>query len=298
VFAERVRPRALVAAGAFWIAAIGCRTSVGPSVALLALVTVLGVVARPGERLARLLRAALWLGAPLALGLGALLLYNRLRFEAWFDFGLKHQLSWIDLHVGPRFITTNLYAYFRRPPFYSCRFPFAYSLQDIGARAFPDGYKFPTNYFVYEPVAGFLPTVPWSWLAPLALVGAGRSAWRERAFSPRVWTVAGLLVVVSALVPDLVLGTATNRYLGDAVGGVVLLGAVGAFFAHQWLRRRRLRWLVVAVALVLAAAATVEGLGLGMKGQYGYFEYWSPHLYQRLTKRLSVCRGPLPPEPK
>jgi hypothetical protein len=298
VWSDTVRRRALAAAGACWAAAIGCRTSVAPTVALLATVTLVGAVVPRPDRLRRLLRVALWLGTPLTLGVGALLLYNRLRFDAWLDFGLKHQLSWIDLRVGPRFINTNLYAYFRRPPFFSCRFPFAYAIQDIGVRAFPDGYKFPENYFVYEPVAGFLPTAPWCWFAPLALVGAALSVWRERTFSPRSWTVASLLVVVSALVPDLVLGTATNRYLGDVVGGVVLLGAAGAFFAHEWLRRWRVRWLVAAVALLLAAATTVEGLGLGMKGQYGYFEYWSPHLYQRLARKLSVCRGPLPPEPK
>ncbi len=299
ICAEALRPRWLIAASACWAGAIACRTSVGPTVVLLALLTVLGVVARPGERRRRLLAASLSVGAPLALGVGALLLYNRLRFDAWLEFGRQYQLSWIDLKMGARFITTNLYAYFLRPPFFSCRFPFTYALQDIGARAFPAGYKFPQDYFVYEPVAGFLRTAPWTWLLPLALVGGARWIWRERAFTPRVWVVASALAVVTALVPDLVLGTATNRYLGDVAGGVVLLGALGAFFAYDWLRPTRLRWLVVAVALLLAAVTTVFGLGLGMKGYYGWFEYWSPHLYQRLTRDLSVCgHGPLPPEPK
>ena len=170
-----LRPGRLLAAGAAWAAAFGCRMSVGPTVALLVGVTLLWMVAGKPDRRGRLLATALWLGTPLALGLVLFLLYNRLRFDGWFDFGQGHQLTWIKLGVGERFITTNILAYVGRSPVFSCRFPFAYTLQDIGARAFPPGYKLPEGYFVYEPVAGVFPTVPWSWLAPVAVFGALRS---------------------------------------------------------------------------------------------------------------------------
>jgi hypothetical protein len=300
VAAAALRPGRLLAAGAAWAAAFGCRMSVGPAVALLAAVTLLGIVAGKADLRRRLLSSAIWLGAPLALGLGTFLLYNRLRFDGWFDFGQRHQLTWISLGVGPRFITTNIYTYVRRPPIFSCRFPFAYALQDFGARAFPPGYHFPDGYFVYEQVAGVLPTVPWSWLAPAAIVGAVRSIWRTRALSPRSWTVAAIAIAATtALVPDLVLATATNRYLGDVVGAVAFLGALGAFTAHEWLAPwRRLRWLVVAVALPLALATLALGLALGVKGQYAHFEVDNPPLYGKLVRDLSACHGPIPPEPK
>ncbi len=298
--AATLRPGRLLSAGAAWAAAFGCRMSVGPTVALLTAVTLLGMVDRKSDGRRRLLSSAIWLGAPLALGLGLFLLYNRLRFDAWFDFGQGHQLTWINLSVGERFITTNIRAYVRRPPVLSCRFPFAYALQDIGARAFPPGYKLPESYFVYEPVAGVLPTLPWSWMAPVALLGAVRTVWRTRALSPRSWAVAATTIAATtALVPDLVLATATNRYLGDVVGAVALLGALGAFTAHEWLTpRRRLRWVMVAVALALSLATAALGLALGVKGQYAHFEVDNPPLYGKLVRDLSACHGPIPPEPK
>ncbi|HLK93300.1 MAG TPA: hypothetical protein VKZ18_25640 [Polyangia bacterium] len=300
VVVATLRPGRLVAAGAAWGAAFGCRMSVGPTVALLAAVTLLGLVAGKPDRRRRLLSSALWLGTPLALGLGAFLLYNRLRFDGWFDFGQRHQLTWINMGMGSRFIPTNIYAYVRRPPVLSCRFPFAYALQDIGARAFPPGYHLPEGYFVYEPVAGVLPTVPWSWLAPVALVGAVRAIWRTKTFSPRSWAVtATAIAATTALVVDLVLATATNRYLGDVGGAVAFLGALGAFTAHEWLaRRRRIAWVVVAAALALAVATALLGLALGVKGQYAHFEADNPPLYGKLVRDLSVCHGPIPPEPK
>jgi hypothetical protein len=300
IVAATVRPGRLLGAGAAWAAAVGCRMSVGPAVALLAVLTLLVMVAGKPDRRRRLLSSALWLGAPLALGLGLVLLYNRLRFDGWFDFGQRHQLTWINLGVGARFITTNIYSYVRRPPIFSCRFPFAYALQDIGARAFPAGYHLPESYFVYEPVAGVLPTVPWSWLAPVALLGTARSLWRTRTLSPRIWAVAAIAIAATtALGADLVLAAATNRYLGDVVGAVALLGALGSFTADEWLApRRRLRWIVVAVALPLALATTALGLALGVKGQYAHFEVDNPPLYRKLVRDLSACHGPIPPEPK
>jgi len=300
IVAAATRPGRLLGAGAAWAAAFGCRMSVGPTVALLAAVTLLATVAGKADRRRRLLSSAIWLGAPLALGLGLFLLYNRLRFDGWFDFGQRHQLTWINLNVGPRFITTNIHTYVRRPPIFSCRFPFAYALQDIGARAFPPGYQFPEGYFVYEPVAGVLPTVPWSWLAPVALVGTVRAIWRTRALSPRSWAVAATAIAATTpLVADLVLASATNRYLGDVVGAVALLGALGAFTAHEWLApRRRVRWVVVAVAVPLALATAALGLALGVKGQYSHFEVDNPPLYGKLVRDLSACHGPLSPEPK
>jgi hypothetical protein len=297
---EELRPGRLAAAGACWAAAFGCRISVAPAVAVLALATVACAVSGRPERFRRLLRAALALGAPLVLALGSFLLYNRVRFESWLDFGQRHQLNWIDLRVGARFITTNLYAYLRRPPILSCRFPFAYALSDIGARAFPPGTTLPENYFVYEQVAGVAWMLPWCWMAPLALYDAARGMWRTRTFSPRAWIVSAAAIVAStALVPDLVLATATNRYLGDIVGATALLGAFGAFTAWQWLEpRRRWRWVVVAVALPLALATALLGLALGMKGQYAHFPQFNPPLYDKLVRHLSLCRGAIPPEPK
>jgi hypothetical protein len=300
IAARDLRRGPLVGAGISWAAAFGCRISIIPAIALLVVGTVLGVAYGKPDRWRRLAGASIAVGVPVLLGLLTLLAYNRLRFDAWLDFGRTHQLSWIDMGVAGRFMRPNLYAYLARPPVWSCRFPFAYAILDMGERAFPPGVTLPRGYFVYEEVAGLLPALPWSWFAPVALVAAVRETWRTRAVSPFGWTAgATAAAATAALWPCLMLSTATNRYLGDVVGLVVLLGTLGVFVAYQAVRERRaLRALVVAAGLLLALPSVGIGLALGIKGQYAHFEQNNPALYQKLVRRLSVCRGETPPEPK
>ena len=82
-------------------------------------------------------------------------------------------------------------------------------------------------------------------------------------------------------------------------GTVVLLAMLGAGAAHEAVRARRIRRkLVLAAALLLAIPSMGIGLALGIKGQYAHFEANNPPLYKKLVRRLSVCRGEIPPEPK
>lgn len=301
IWASTVRRSSLVAAGVSWVAAFGCRSSLAPAVALLVVATVVGAAGGTSERWRRrAAQTALWLGVPVAMGLFVTLGYNRLRFDAWLDFGRGYQLSWIKMGAAPRFLRANLYAYLGRPAVWSCRFPFAYAILDMGMRAFPPGTELPKDYFVYEQVAGLLPALPWSWFAPVALIAAARAVLRTRVVSPFSWAVgATALAAAGALAPCLLLSTATNRYLGDVVGTVVLLATLGAGAAYAALRARRIgRRLVVAAALVLAIPSMGIGLALGIKGQYAHFEANNPPLYQKLVQRLSLCHGEIPPEPK
>jgi hypothetical protein len=296
----RLRTRGLVAAAASWVAAVGCRTSLGPAVAVMIGLTFLALVLPKQDRRRNLGQATLWLALPALLGLFLLLSYNRLRFEDWLDFGLRHQLTWIDMRTGPAFVAPNLYAYLRRPAVWSCRFPYAYAILDMGLRAFPPRSVLPPGYFVYEQVAGLLPTFPWSWLALPALVVAARSAWRTRTVSPFSWAVGTIaLGGTAALAPLLGLSTATNRYLGDVVGLVALLGALGALGAVEALRARPIaRRLAIAAMLLLGAATGGIGLALGIKGQYANLQTNNTPLYDKLVRHFSICGGEIPPEPK
>ena len=101
------------------------------------------------------------------------------------------------------------------------------------------------------------------------------------------------------LVPAMTLPSATNRYLGDVAGALALLGALGAWTAYEAVRARpRLRKLVLATAVLLAFPTLIAGFGLGIVGQYGNFESNNYPLYAKLVRNLSVCRGPIPVEPK
>jgi hypothetical protein len=296
---DQARWRSLVGAGAAWAGTLSCRISIAPVVALLAALTIWGMAAGRPRRLMRAARAALGIGAPLALALFLLLLYNRLRFDAWLEFGRQYQMDWLAFGVGKQFITTNLYAYFWRPLVISCRFPFVYAIMGW-ARAFPAGYKFPADYRAYEQVAGLVPTVPWLWFALPALGAATLRLRRTRAFSPFVWAVAATATAtVVGLSFDLMLSSATNRFLGDAIGVFVLLATLGALATaealepHPWARRG-----LIGVAVLLTALSVATGLALGFKGQYDHFQQGNPMLYRKMVEHLSVCHGQIPPEPK
>ncbi len=291
--------RSLVGAGAAWAGTLSCRISIAPVVALLAALTIWGVAAGHPGWLRRAVRAALGIGAPLALGLFLLLLYNRFRFDAWLEFGRRYQMDWLTFGVGKQFITTNLYAYFWRPLVISCRFPFVYTIMGW-ARAFPAGYKFPADYRAYEQVAGLVPTVPWLWFSLVALGGTAWRFGRARRFSPLVWAVAApATATVVGLAFDLMLSSATNRFLGDAIGVFVLLATIGAFMAAgalepwPWARRS-----LIGVAVLSAVLSVGTGFALGFKGQYNHFEQGNPTLYRKMVEHFSVCHGEIPPEPK
>ena len=288
-----------MAAGTSWVAAFSCRSSLAPAVALLVVATLLGAAGGEPDRWRRRARMALWLCAPVAIGLFIVLGYNRLRFDAWLEFGRTYQLSWIRWGPPPVPSTEPLRL---SQTAADLVLPVPVRLRDPrhGDAGLPPGTELPANYFVYEQVAGLLPTVPWSWFAPVALVAAARELWQTRRMTPFGWAVGATAVAATtALVPCLVLSTATNRYLGDIGGTVVLLGTLGAGAAHEAVRARPVpRKLVLAAALLLGIPSMGIGLALGIKGQYAHFEANNPPLYRKLVRRLSVCHGEIPPEPK
>jgi hypothetical protein len=161
------------------------------------------------------------------------------------------------------------------------------------------GYQLPADYRAYEQVAGLAPTVPWLWFA---LVALGAAAWRfarTRVFSPLVWAVAATATAtVVGLSFDLMLSSATNRFLGDAIGVFVLLAIIGALLAAEALEPRPwARRALIGAAVLLALASLGVGFALGFRGQYGHFQN-NPPLYRKWVERFSVCHGAIPEEPK
>ena len=290
----------LIAAGASWAFALGCRVSLGPAVAVMVIATAWVVSGPGGGALARLRRfvvAALPAGLPLAAGVFGLLAYNRLRFDAWFEFGRRYQMSWIAAPTSWHYLLPSLYSFLLRDPAISCRFPFVFAIPDMGARAFPTWWHLPDGYFVYEQVAGVLITCPWTWLLPAATLAATAG---RRGRAGAAWAVAvSAAGATIALLPAMTVASATNRYLGDAVGGLSLLGAFAAFELDRRLRdRAAVRRAVLAGALALGLLSAWSGLALGFYGQYDHVPSHNPKLAAELVQKLSVCGGAPDPRPK
>jgi hypothetical protein len=308
VLSASVRRRSILfalAAGIVWALALGCRITVAPALPVLALTTALGITWHGSERWKRLLQNLVAMGAPMALGAGGLLAYNKARFDQWLEFGTRYQLTWIDFKLSSSFVGANVYSYALRPLQTSCTFPFVFSPMGLGADVvFPKAFKLPPDYFVYEQVSGALVTTPWAWFSAPALVLAGVLAWRaarsrdarDAAEVAKLWTLVTLLMAwLLPFVAPLCINTATMRYLGDASGAFMLFATLGVFATYAALRRaavtRWLSWPVFATAAVVSAAI---GLALGMEGYYGHFRQHNPALLSALEKRYSVCSTPKP----
>ena len=296
VSAGRQRSR-LALAGACWALAVGCRASIAPAVALLAVLTCWLVAPRASWRLRGV--ALGWLGAPIAVGIALLLTYNKLRFDHWLDFGRHYQLTWIAFGSSPTYLPANVWSYAFRPGALRCTFPYLFAISDMGAQALPRWMHKPDGYIIYEPVIGFLLAIPWAWLAPTtAVLGVRRLA----AFARRggdgdpaglalTWlTVATSIAAIGSFLVPLTLFWATMRFMGDATPVLTLAGTVGWWLWHSRVREERAqRRLVTAAAVVLALITVGSGLALGFEGQYGQFRQHNPALLDRLEKALSFC---------
>jgi hypothetical protein len=291
----------LALAGSAWALAIGCRVTAGPTVALLIIATVFCVVRPTPNRLRSLATDALWVGVPVALGVFVLLLYNRARFDAWFDFGVAYQLNTVKWRTSASFVPLNVYSYLFRTPDFSCAFPFVLQHVNRDALAFPAWLRPPADYSTQEVLVGLAVAVPWAWLAPLGLILCTTRFWRiarrpesgVAAAGARLalWCVACFTILATAMIPPSVAAfCATMRYLGDATFGILLLAALGAFSLYESARHRpRLRRSLGAL-LCLAAGATIAiGLLLGIQGYDGQFKNNNPDLTSKLDRVLSLC---------
>jgi len=291
-------------AGVAWALALGCRITLSLAIPCLVVVTALGMAWRAPLRWKRLLQSLVAIGTPLALGAGALLAYNKARFEHWFEFGQRFQLTWIDFQMSTAFVAANAYSYAFRPPELSCKFPFVMSaLGESPDHAFPRWFERPKDYSVYEQVAGVFVTTPWAWFAAPAFVVLGRYAWRagrtklrNNAISlPLLWVLFALpLAALLVFVVPLVVSGATMRYLGDAVPAFVLFASLGAFATYRTARRVAPNWLALVLFASTSLASAAVGLALGFQGYYGHFQQHNPALLEKLEKRYSLCGASKP----
>jgi hypothetical protein len=298
---DRARRRLLVAAGLSWGFAFACRASAILPAAVFAAVTALAVSPpAPWPRAWRApLRPALWIGAPIAAIVAAHLSYNRLRFDAWLDFGLGRQLSTMPFRTAPEYLLPNLYSYLLRPLLGSCRFPFVTAPANLVT--FPSWFTVPGGYAAPEPVAGLINATPWVMLAGFAVVmvvvmcrqavRAPRLVVDDRRFRASLWCGVVFLVLGTVTgLPEITEFFASMRFLADVAGGLVLAGVWAACLLYT--RVRDQPWpgrIATAVIVALGAASIVTGLLLGVQGYDLMFQNHNPELFARWVRMFSRC---------
>ena len=207
------------------------------------------------------------LGPILLIGLG-LMLYNALRFDSPFEFGMRYQLGAEQLATQQFFslhyLWFNFRVYFLEPARWSGRFPF---VQDIAVPPLPAGYTQVKNPF------GVLTNIPVVWLA-LAVPLAWRNQSGQAGLVLRWFvTTAALLFGMCALTLGL-FSCASFRYEVDFLPALLLLAVVGILGLERVLAptsesgqadrpvwRRAVRWgwgLLVGFSVAFNLLATVE----------------------------------------
>jgi hypothetical protein len=291
----------LAFAGLAWALAIGCRISAAPAAVLLIIVTAIGIVRPAPNRFRSIATDALWLGLPAALSVFVQLLYNRIRFDEWFEFGITYQLNTVRWRTSAGFVPFNVYSYLFRLPDFSCAFPYALQHANRGARAFPSWLRPPADYSTQEALVGALVALPWAWLALPGLLLCFKHFWRrarqaksgDAADGARLalWCVASFATLAVAMIPPTIAAfCATMRYLGDATSGILLLAALGAFCLYERASDRPLLRRSLGVGLCLAAAATIVfGLLLGFQGYENHFRKHNPELASKFEQALYLC---------
>lgn len=170
---------------------------------------------------------------PIALCVGALLLYNQLRFGRPWEFGQTYQLSGerqSDVrHFSIRYVWTNVRVYFLQPAQWSTGFPF---VEPSRSPVLPAGHGLVEDCF------GAALNLPFLWFAvasPWALRWrSGGSPTPLRLLVPAL----GWLFASSSVVLCLYFGC-TLRYEFEILSPLALLAAVGALALEDRFRERR-----------------------------------------------------------
>jgi hypothetical protein len=305
------RPSAgmLALAGSAWGVALACRISLFPAIFLLLALTTF--LARTGDGTTyarRFARDGFFLGLPVGLFGFGLLIYNKLRFDEWFEAGVSKQLTSWHFRFSPRFFIPNLHQYFFRQPKWTCMFPYAVVPSEVSReQVVPAWMPFTYGYITPEPVMGLGWALPLVWGIPLAVIAAvvatryrGPSAaavhvarWsdphRRRLL---VWCVLAFGIMASAtILAPLGLYMATMRYTGDFTFGLSLLGTLGFWALHDRAPAGWRRTVAVVVGVATAVTSILFGLLLGYQGYSHHFAQFNPQLSATLSDLLSFCRA-------
>jgi hypothetical protein len=286
-------------AGLSWALALGCRATTFVAVPPLVLICAF-FAWWDGERSLKTSLFDLALAVPVGIGTAAYGIYNHLRFDSPTEFGIHYQVTTQPFYGRPEYVIPNIFSYLFALPRWSCRFPF---VNIIGDRPLSPMIHWPPGYLIFEPVAGILITASWSWLAVLC-------AWRvgvllfagARPTTPPSWRLShhevwGLLcsgAIVLSLIPVLELWEASMRYIGDAIGGIVLATTLGVFalVKHTQITHHRFSGLLArAIVLALGLQTCVIGALCAVASYDDPLRKYNPALLHRIDAAFSFCDG-------
>ena len=206
----------LVAASLAYGLALGAR----PTLLLGAAILLVPVIRawRERRRLWPLLIAAA--GPILLIGLGVML-YNALRFDSPFEFGVRYQLAVTrqvaQQFLGVHFLWSNFWAYFLEPAHWDGHFPFVHGMDVPSLPSEPVLGEVPFGILINNPVAWLALAAPLAFRNRSGLVG-----------STLRWFVTTVALLFGLCAVNVSLFRAPNfRYEVDFLPALVLLAVIG-----------------------------------------------------------------------
>jgi Flp pilus assembly protein TadD len=205
---------------------------------------------------------------PLILILLGLMLYNQLRFDSPFEFGMHYQLNPDRLgpvhRFGPQYLLFNVYYYFLEPMRWAWHFPFLQTIPDV---TLPSGYS-----PVGKSYGGILLILPLVWLALAAPL-----AWRDRPSGQTTslrWFVAAIfLLFITGTMAICLFADSFARYTLDFLPALALLSLVGVFALEFHFQNSRFRHSVRAGWSLLLAASVALSLFAGIAALVDVFGF-------------------------
>lgn len=286
----------LLLAGICWALAVGSRVSTIFPIAIMTMAT-LATLARKHGKIPPAILGYKYLLAPLAGGGALIAWYNWDRFGSIWEFGLRYQLTLLNLHAlynrvfSIQYIVPNLYNYLLNPVGISRVFPF---LTPLSPAYLPPGPALGIAASDLEPVTGLLFSAPWLLFSLMALPAIFSRA-RGSAAPPGasgdhaapqapIWLHAGLLASATAsFLFVLIYFYPTARQLDDVVPIVSILAAIGLWEGWRLVRARRLAASGYGlISLGLIAVSILSSSLLAVTSYENRFQ----HLHRELLRQL------------
>jgi len=292
------RGRCFTLASICWGLAIGCRATAFVAVPLLMLVCAGFAWYRSDRSFGKLVTSCLALGIPVAGVCCAYGTYNYLRFDHVTDFGVAHMITLQPFYGKAAYVFPNVFSYLLAPVRWSCRFPF---VNILAYRPLATFIHWPLGYQSFERVGGILITASWCWLSLLCVWQIGRairSHVQARQPAPsgltshELWALLCSGAMILSMIPVISLWEASMRYVGDAVGGIVLAACIGVFWLLRQtyaLRRRPLGLLARTLVIALGVQTCVIGALCAVTTYDDPLKTLNPTLFHKFDDTLSFC---------
>ena len=240
---------------------------------------------------------ALWLNEQIALWgpyvftIMCLAIYNYLRFDSIFEFGVKYMLAGVSRNQINMFsissLLPNLYFYVLQPIMVDKIFPFFHVLPYYPA-ALPKGYIGP------EPVVGVLSLSPLLYLIPLISLVIIYKYTCIRGYTLIVASIMFLLGIIQLLLISIVLPSATMRYIFDFLPSMLISLVFIIFIVNDYLFRNNkysISLLFNIVVVIFAIYGAIANIGIGLVGYYNEYQLLNPMSYNNIREKIGYILG-------